>query len=83
MRIDRAVGAEVNRRLQPLGVWAALSALAAGQAETREKLRQIELALEQARYEAALAQRQYDAVGCWCNGHSTGPPGCPDMHCGD
>jgi DNA invertase Pin-like site-specific DNA recombinase len=62
MRIDRAVGAEVIRRLQPLGVGAALSALAAEQAETREKLRQVELALEQARYEVARAQRQYDAV---------------------
>jgi hypothetical protein len=62
MRIDRAVGAEVIRRLQPLGVGAALSALAAEQAETREKLRQLELALEQARYEVARAQRQYDAV---------------------
>ena len=62
MRIDRAVGAEVIRRLQPLGVGAALSALAEEQAETREKLRQVELALEQARYEVARAQRQYDAV---------------------
>ena len=62
MRIDRAVGAEVIRRLQPLGVGAALNALAAEQAETREKLRQVELALEQARYEVARAQRQYDAV---------------------
>ena len=62
MRIDRAVGAEVIRRLQPLGVGAALSALAAEQAETREKLRQVELALEQARYEVARAERQYDAV---------------------
>jgi DNA invertase Pin-like site-specific DNA recombinase len=62
MRIDRAVGAEVIRRLQPLGIGAALNALAAEQAETREKLRQVELALEQARYEVARAQRQYDAV---------------------
>ena len=62
MRIDRAVGAEVIRRLQPLGISAALDALAAERAEGAEKLRQLELALEQARYESAHARRQYDAV---------------------
>jgi len=62
MRIDRAVGAEVIERLQPLGIQAALDALDERQAEDAEKHRQIELALEQARFEAARAQRQYDAV---------------------
>src|SRR6516164_1527615 len=62
MRIDRAVGAEVIERLQPLGIQAALDALDERQAEDAEKRRQIELALEQARFEAARAQRQYDAV---------------------
>lgn len=62
MRIDRAVGAEVIERLQPLGIQAALDALDERQAEDTEKRRQIELALEQARFEAARAQRQYDAV---------------------
>ena len=32
------------------------------QVETGAKLRQLDLALEQARYEATLARRQYDAV---------------------
>ena len=62
MRIDRAVGAEVIDRLQPLGIEAAFGAMEARHAEDAEKRRQVELALEQARYEAALARRQYDAV---------------------
>jgi excisionase family DNA binding protein len=62
LRIDRAVGAEVIERLQPLGVEAAIGALKAHCVEKAEKRRHIELALEQARYEAARARRQYDAV---------------------
>ena len=62
MRIDRAVGAEVIERLQPLGIEAAIGAMEARRAENTEKCRQVELALEQARYEAARARRQYDAV---------------------
>ena len=62
MRIDRAVGAEVIERMQPLGVEAAIGAMEAGQVENAEKRRQVELALEQARYEVARARRQYDAV---------------------
>jgi DNA invertase Pin-like site-specific DNA recombinase len=62
MRIDRAVGAEVIERLQPLGIEAALGAMEARRGESEEKRRQVELALEQARYEAARARRQYDAV---------------------
>ena len=62
LRVDLAVGAEVVRLLQPLGVEAALQAIAKREVETGERRRQIELALEQARYEAAFARRQYDAV---------------------
>jgi excisionase family DNA binding protein len=62
MRIDRAVGAEVIERLQPLGIEAAIGAMQARHAEAAEKRRQVELALEQARYEAGRARRQYDAV---------------------
>ncbi len=62
MRIDRAVGAEVIERLQPLGIEAAIGAMEARRAENAEKQRQIDLAIEQARYEAARARRQYDAV---------------------
>jgi excisionase family DNA binding protein len=62
MRIDRAVGAEVIERLQPLGVEAAIGAMQARRAETEEKRRQLDLAIEQARFETARARRQYDAV---------------------
>lgn len=62
MRVDRAVGDEVIERLQPLGVEAALAALEMRHNEAAEKQRQLDLALEQARYEVARARRQYDAV---------------------
>jgi hypothetical protein len=59
---DAAVGAEVLRILRPLGIDAAVKALAAQATETSAAQRQLELALQQARYEAAHAHRQYDAV---------------------
>jgi excisionase family DNA binding protein len=62
MRLDHAVGMEVIARVQPLGVEAALAAMDARGRENQEKRRQVELALEQARYETARARRQYDAV---------------------
>jgi excisionase family DNA binding protein len=61
-RIDRAVAAEVLDRLQPFGVEAALGALTSHEHELSEKKSQLENALEAARYEAARAHRQYDAV---------------------
>ena len=62
MRIDQQVGKEVVERLQPLGVEAAIAAMEARGREDEDKRRQRELALEQARFEAARAQRQYDAI---------------------
>ena len=62
LRVDQAVGAEIVRLLQPLGVDAAVRAITACEHQAGEKQRQLELALEQARYEAARARRQYDAV---------------------
>jgi len=62
MRVDHAVGMEVIARVQPLGVEAALAAMETRGRENQEKRRQVELALEQARYETARARRQYDAV---------------------
>jgi excisionase family DNA binding protein len=62
MRIDRDVGAEIIARLQPLGVEAALAAQAVRSQVSKDKRRQIELALEQAHYEVRRARRQYDAV---------------------
>lgn len=62
LRVDQAIGTEVLRLLQPLGIEAALRAIEARNAESHERHAQVELALEQARYEAARARRQYDAV---------------------
>jgi excisionase family DNA binding protein len=62
MRVDRAVGAEVIARVQPIGIEAAIAAMEARARAADEKRRQVELALQQARFEAAHARRQYDAV---------------------
>ncbi|MDE1147028.1 MAG: recombinase family protein [Azospirillaceae bacterium] len=62
LRVDGAVATEVLRFLAPLGIEAALQAIEAREAEGSEARRQTELALTQARYEAELARRQYDAV---------------------
>jgi hypothetical protein len=61
-RADQAVSTEVLQLLQPLGVEAALKAIEAHDAEASDAGRQIELALEQARYESNRAYRQYDSV---------------------
>src|SRR6202140_4831858 len=53
LRVDEAVGAEVVRLLQPLGVEAATHAIADREHQAGEKQRQLELALEQTRYETA------------------------------
>jgi DNA invertase Pin-like site-specific DNA recombinase len=61
-RIDAAVSAEVLRAIAPLGLEAAIAAIADRERVGADALRQKELALEQARYEAARAHRQYDSV---------------------
>src|SRR6516165_10536448 len=62
IRIDRTVAQEVLDRLQPLGIEAAMAAMNDHEQEHLEKRRQLENALEQARFEAARAHRQYDQV---------------------
>ena len=62
MRVDAAVATEVLRLLRPLGVEAALEAVAMCEQEHADRRHHAELALTQARYEADLARRQYDAV---------------------
>jgi excisionase family DNA binding protein len=62
MRIDRAVAQEVLDRLQPLGIESAIAAMNDHEQDLLGKRRQLENALEQARYEAARAHRQYDQV---------------------
>ena len=75
LRVDAAVAAEVIERIQPLGVEAALAAVQERGREDAEKRRQVELALEQARFEARHARRQYDAVdpdNRWSRASSSG-----------
>lgn len=62
MRIDAAVSAEVLHAISPLALDAALQVIADGEQADSERLRQSELALQQARYEVTHARRQYDAV---------------------
>src|SRR5437660_8815012 len=62
LSIDAAVGTEVLRILKPLGTDAAVKAIETQTSETSAAQRQLELSLQQARYEAAHARRQYDAV---------------------
>jgi excisionase family DNA binding protein len=62
LRVDQGVAAEVLKMLNPLGMQAALRAIERHANDDHAKRRQLELALEQARFEAARAQRQFDAV---------------------
>ncbi|XSC42735.1 recombinase family protein [Bradyrhizobium sp. RDT10] len=62
LSIDTAISNEVLRVLKPLGSEAALKAIEAQSSTTTAAERQLELSLQQARYEAAHARRQYDAV---------------------
>jgi excisionase family DNA binding protein len=62
MRIDAAVSAEVMHAIAPLAVEAALAAVAERERVSTDRIDQLEAALEQARYEAARAGRQYDKV---------------------
>jgi excisionase family DNA binding protein len=62
MRVDAAVSAEVLRVISPLALEAAFQMIADRERAGAEQRRQRELALEQARYEATRARRQYDAV---------------------
>jgi DNA invertase Pin-like site-specific DNA recombinase len=62
LSIDAAIGKEVLRFLKPLGIEAAIKAIEARAGETTAAERQLKLTLQQARFEAAHARRQYDAV---------------------
>jgi hypothetical protein len=53
---------EVLRMLKPLGIDAAVRAIESQTHETSAAQRQLELSIQQARYDAMHARRQYDAV---------------------
>ena len=60
--IDRVVAAAFLEAVRPAGLEATIAALHGLEDERRSIDRQWQLRLERARYEARLAQRQYDAV---------------------
>lgn len=62
LQIDRAVSAELLRVVAPAGLAAALAAIEEKRDRNADKRQHMEMALQQARYEATLARRQYDAV---------------------
>ena len=62
MRVDAAVSAEALRVISPLAMEAALAAMTDRERVGTDRIAQLELALEQARFEAARAGRQYNAV---------------------
>lgn len=62
LKADRLIEQEILRRLEPLGIDAALAAIDRRGQHDDERIAQKQLALEQARFEVARARRQYDAV---------------------
>ena len=62
VRVDRAVSREVLQAIQPLAIEAALEAADQLQRGQHEGTRALQLELEQARYEARLAARRYEAI---------------------
>jgi len=62
LRVDNAVAAQVLAVLQPEGLRAALGAIDARIATDDSRQQQLALAVQQARYEADRAKRQYDSV---------------------
>lgn len=62
LKAERLVEQELLRRIEPLGIQAALEAIDRQLQSNDEQITHKELALEQARYEVARARRQYDAV---------------------
>jgi len=61
-RVDRAVGDAILQAVEPHAVEAALQASVMLEARDEEQRQALTLELEQARYEARLAARRYDAV---------------------
>jgi DNA invertase Pin-like site-specific DNA recombinase len=62
LRVDAGVGNEVLHAVEGNAIEAALEAAEQMQTQQQELRRSVELEIEQARYEARLAARRYDAV---------------------
>ena len=61
-RVDQAVETELLKACEPLGIEASIQAVVGKKAETEQRRKMREIALEKARYEVDRARRQYDAV---------------------
>ena len=61
LRVDAAVARELLRAIEPMAIEAALKAERMHMESQSEKQRVVELELQQARYEASLAERRYAA----------------------
>jgi DNA invertase Pin-like site-specific DNA recombinase len=62
VRVDQAVSTEILKVIQPLAIDAALQAADQFAEQQSARVHALELELEQARYEARLAARRYDAI---------------------
>jgi excisionase family DNA binding protein len=62
LRADRLVSEQLLQCMTPLGIDAAMEAIATLEDASDERIQQKTLALERARYEVTHARRQYDAV---------------------
>lgn len=62
LRVDKAVAAEVLRAVEPAALQAALAAWEQLQGQPAARRTGLELSVQQARYEAERAQRQFDRV---------------------
>lgn len=60
-RVDVAIARELLRAVEPMAIEAALEAERMHMESQKEQQRLIELELQQARYEASLAERRYAA----------------------
>jgi len=60
-RIDPAIGKEILRAVTPMAIEAAMEADRMHRDNLEERHRMVELDLQQARYEASLAERRYAA----------------------
>ena len=62
VKADAAVATEILKVIQPLAIDAALEAAEQARQRQSDRARALELELEQARYEARLAARRYEAI---------------------
>lgn len=62
VRVDQVVSDEILKVVQPVAIDAAIRAVGQKVQQRNERVRALELELEQARYEARLAGRRYESV---------------------